>query len=212
MGTCLYTRPARYHTTCLYTRPALQGHNMGTFTKVAPTTAAWVPSQRYHHLLQHGHLPLHEASQVPHNMPRTRPALHGHNMGTFTKVTPITAAWVPSQRYRHLLQHGYLPLHQASSYHTTCLYTRPALHGAQHGYLHKGNTNYCSMGTCSKVPPPAAARVPASTRGQPGTTQHASARGQPYRGTTLVPSQRYYHLLQQRYLPLHEASQVPHNC
>jgi len=38
MGTCLYTRPARYHTTCLYTRPAQQGHNAGTFTRVTTLT------------------------------------------------------------------------------------------------------------------------------------------------------------------------------
>jgi len=189
MGTCLYTRPARYQTTCLYTRPALPGHNMGTFTKVAPTTAAWVPSQRYHHLQQHGYLPIHQAGQVSNNMPRTRPALQGHHMGTFTKVTLTTAAWVPSQRYHHLQQHRHLHLHEASQAPHNMPLHEASPTGAQHGYLHRGGTNNCSMGTFSKVPPPAAACVPASTRGQPITTQQASTRGQLYRGTASVPSQ-----------------------
>jgi len=178
---------------------------------VTTTTAASVPSRRYHFLLQHWYLPQHEACQVPPQHPSASPtrAQHGYhhkdqllqqgyllqgttpccsmntclytgptryqstrlytkptsrlNMRTFTKVTPNTAAWVSSQRYHFPLQHGYLPLHEASPLTTQHASTQGRPYRGTTWVPLQGNTNYCSMGTFSKgvpsqkVPPPAAA-------------------------------------------------------
>jgi len=64
-------------------------------------------------MMQHGHLPLHGAIQVPHNMPLHKATSTGAQPGYLHKDTPTTVAWVPSPRRHLLLQHEYLLLHEA---------------------------------------------------------------------------------------------------